>query len=181
MSSLSKKLEMFQDEVKKEHQHEELDLLDSIPLSRLNAMPIAFGKAKVGQTFEEVLMDQSWTKWFVKTYENSPKLEHRQFLRYVSLKVEDNQSSKGSAMPKKMNPNLCPSAQTSSPLTMAQPVTSDPWDAEEHHLEEILARQDLRMTRIEQALSSITQHLESQASMKQEPQGPWTMVKEEPQ
>ena len=67
---------------------------------------------------------------------------------------------------------------------MAQPVTSDPWDAEDHQLEEILVHQenqDLRMTRIEQALSSIMQHLESQASMKQEPQGPWTMVKEEPQ
>ena len=76
MSSLSKKLEMFQDEVKKEHQQEELDLLDNIPLSRLKAMPIAFGKAKVCQTFEDAFMDQSWTKWFVKTYESSPKLEH---------------------------------------------------------------------------------------------------------
>lgn len=67
---------------------------------------------------------------------------------------------------------------------MAQPVTCDPWDPEEHQLEEILAHQgnqDFRMDRIEQALSSIMQHLKQQAKMKQEPHGPWTMVKEEPQ
>ena len=51
---------------------EALDLLESIPISRLKAiMTIAFGKAKVGQTLETAFQDQSWAKWFVSTYEKS--------------------------------------------------------------------------------------------------------------
>ena len=66
---------------------------------------------------------------------------------------------------------------------MAKPVSSTDWDPEEHQLEEILAHQenqDLRMSRIESALTSIIKHLEHQAVTQQEPMNPWTMVKEEP-
>ena len=60
MSSLSQKLTMFQDDIKKEQNQEALDLLDSMPLSRLKALPIEFGKAKVGQSFEEAFQDQAY-------------------------------------------------------------------------------------------------------------------------
>lgn len=118
MSSLSQKLTMFQDDIKKEQNQEALDLLDSMPLSRLKALPIEFGKAKVGQSFEEAFQDQAWTKWFVKTYENSTKMEHRQFLRYVALKVEENPKVKMSQPVKKTPPYLSSSAQGSEQATI---------------------------------------------------------------
>ena len=57
------------------------------------------------------------------------------------------------------------------------------WDPEEHQLEEILGhqeQQDLRMSRIENALMAIMHHIESKAEPTSEPSNPWMMVKEEP-
>ena len=54
---------------------------------------------------------------------------------------------------------------------------------EEHQLEEILAhheQQDLRMSRIESALTQIIHHLEPKTEVQQAPIRSWTMVKEEP-
>ena len=64
---------------------------------------------------------------------------------------------------------------------MAQPV--DTWDPEERQLAEVLGQQEqqeVRLSRIEGALSQIIQHLEQKGEPRQEPVGPWTMIKEEP-
>ena len=83
----------------------------------------------------------------------------------------------------KGNPYLRPSAQVPQGSQMAMSVGSEPWDMEEHQLEEILAhheQQDLRMSRIESALTQIIHHLEPKTEVQQAPIRSWTMVKEEP-
>ena len=133
MASLRQKLTMYQSEIKKENEQEEIQTLERIPMARLKDMTIAFGKAKLGKTFAEGFEDQSWTKWFVTTYEKSQKIEHLQFLRYVSLRVEESASSQDhprSAAIKEPT-YLRHSAQGVGLTTMAQPV--DPWDPEEQN------------------------------------------------
>ena len=118
----------------------------------------------------------------MNTYENSQKAEHRKFLRFVALRLDESPAGTTNVK-KKTEPYLSHSAQVSGPSVMAKPVSSTDWDPEEHQLEEILAHQenqDLRMSRIESALTSIIKHLEHQAVTQQEPMNPWTMVKEEP-
>ena len=139
--SLSQKLALFQEEVKSEQNQEDLKDIDQLPMSTLKAMTIKFGKAKLGQSFEEAFQDQSWTKWFVATYENSKKTDHRAFLRYVSLRVEE-----GPTIPmntkKKTDPCLRLSAQEPGKPSQAAPVETPMWDPEEHQLEEILGHQE---------------------------------------
>ena len=180
--SLSQKLALFQEEIKREQTQEDLKDIDQLPMSTLKTMTIKFGKAKLGQSFEEAFQDQGWTKWLVATYENSKKTEHRTFLRYVSLRVEE-----GPNMPmnikKKSDQYLRLSAQEPGKPSQAAPVETSMWDPEEHQFEEILEhqqQQDLRMSRIENALMAIMHHIESKTEPIPETPNPWTMVKEEP-
>lgn len=140
MSSLSQKLAMFQSEIKKENDQEARQEIDRIPMARLKDVTIAFGKAKLGLKFSEAFQDQSWTKWFVATYENSPKIERLHYLRYVSLRVEEGASNLGlpSSSETKEPTYLRHSAQDKGAPMVAPPL-SDPWDVEEHQLGEILS------------------------------------------
>ena len=185
MSSLSQKLAAFQDLVKKEQDKDSLHEVDQLSLDDLKGMKITFRKAKLGQPYEEAFHDQKWTKWFVQTYESSHKLERVKFLRYVNLKVSEGSTSMptSSRTTTKDNPYLRRSAQVPQSSQMAMPVGSEPWDMEEHRIEEILAhqeQQDFRMSRIESALTQIIHHLEPKPEVQQAPIQPWTMVKEEP-
>ena len=141
MSSLRQKLAQFQEEVKKEQTQDDLRDIEQLSLSALKTMPIAFGKAKLGMTFEEAFQDQSWAKWFVNTYENSEKAEHRNFLRFVALRVDESPAP-STSVKKKNEPYLCPSAQVPGPSMIAKPVSPTVWDQEEHQLEEILVHQE---------------------------------------
>ena len=63
MSSLRQKLAQFQEEVKKEQTQDDLRDIEQLTLSALKTMPIAFGTAKLGMTFDEAFQDEGWTKW----------------------------------------------------------------------------------------------------------------------
>ena len=41
-----------------------------------------------GQTFPEVFEDQSWTDWFIRAYEKSPKPQHQMYVQYVLKRVD---------------------------------------------------------------------------------------------
>lgn len=183
MTSLSKRLAQLQEEIKKESARDERQEIDQLNLAQLKNMPVPFGKAKLGSTYEEAFQDQSWTKWFVSHYENCQKPERLKFLRFVNLRRRLSEGSAVKGQTKnKTDTYSCPAASGVGVSSMALPVET-PWDAEEHPLEEILAHQehqDLRMIRVENALTQIIQHLEQRGFTALEPQGPWMMVKEEP-
>lgn len=63
--------------------------VNQMTLQDLQSLPISFGKAKLGQTFEEAFKDQAWTKWCVSHYEHSQKIELVKFLRFVSLQITE--------------------------------------------------------------------------------------------
>ena len=55
----------------------------------LSRMTIAFGEAKVGMTYLEVIeKDPKYAQWFARKYANSTKETHRSFLHFLSLYVE---------------------------------------------------------------------------------------------
>ena len=55
---------------------------------------VSFGKAHMGKSFLEMWENEKhWVKWFVRTYANSQKEEHRKMIIYVEKMVQ--QASKG--------------------------------------------------------------------------------------
>lgn len=120
-------------------------------------------QSQTGSKLQEcVFRDQSWAKWFVSTYEKSTKPEHLKCLRFVSLKMT--KGRKASTMIKKMELSMgVLSLAAPEPGLMAQLV--DAWAPNEINVHDVLdhlEQQDLRTSRIENALSAIIQHLEHQ-------------------
>ena len=56
---------------------------------QLSQMQIAFGEAKVNQTFIHVIKDDpKYVAWFLKKYSDSKKAAHQPFLYFIQLYVE---------------------------------------------------------------------------------------------
>ena len=139
MSSLSQKLNSYIQGVKKEDEKEEILQIEQMTLPQLQELKISFGKAKLGQSYEQAFRDQSWTKWFIQTYETSSKPEHRKFIRFVTLKLEEPMPSASKARPirTKMESHLLsPSAQeTGNAPAVTSEEMEDPWEiAEDDHV-----------------------------------------------
>lgn len=49
---------------------------------------IAFGEAKLGQKFKDVVEDPKYTAWFVKKYESSQKYAHQMFIHFIQIYTE---------------------------------------------------------------------------------------------
>ena len=189
MSSLSQKLNVYIQGVKKEDEKEEIQKLEQMTLPQLQELKISFGKAKLGQSYEQAFQDQSWTKWFIQTYETSPKPEHRKFIRFVTLKLEEPMPYAPKARPvrnKLESHLLSPSAQEIGNLpAVTLEEMEDQWEiAENNHIMKLYDRQqetDQRLNRIENALTAILKHLEGPTSQPSEGPQTWVPVKQEPQ
>ncbi len=73
--------------------------MDQMTLAELKKETIAFGTAHKGKSFQQVFdQRQPWVDWFTSTYEKSTKVEHRKFIRFVELILEE--ESKGNPYPK---------------------------------------------------------------------------------
>lgn len=140
MSSLSQKLNTYIQGVKKEDEKEELQKIEQMTLPQLQELKISFGKAKLGQSYEQAFRDQSWTKWFIQTYETSPKPEHRKFIRFVTLKLDEEPmpyAPKARPIRTKMESHLLsPSAQETGNIpAVTSEEMEDPWEiAEDDHI-----------------------------------------------
>ena len=85
---MSQKLQQFRELQKKDDNQGEIEKIKSMTMEQLSQERISFGKAKVGQKFEEVFKDGTWTDWFVTTYEKSPKPQHQMYVQYVLKRLD---------------------------------------------------------------------------------------------
>ena len=70
-------------------QNKKTEEYQKMSYDQLSKMRIAFGEAKVNQTYQEVLEnDPKYVQWFVRKYGESKKEAHRAFLYFTNLYVE---------------------------------------------------------------------------------------------
>ena len=73
---------------KDQDQEVEIEAINRMTYADLAKETIAFGKAKLGSPFTEVIEDRRYVAWFVENYKNSTKPSHVKFIRFVHLYVE---------------------------------------------------------------------------------------------
>ena len=72
---------------------QELEPISHLGLEELKIMPMDFGKAHAGKTFQEIWdTNPSWIKWFLAHYASSQKTEHRRMIRFIHLKIEESEA-----------------------------------------------------------------------------------------
>ena len=63
--------------------------LETMSYEQLMQLPIKFGSAKIGQTYEEIInTDPKYCQWFLKTFASSSKIEHQEFRYVLQLWIE---------------------------------------------------------------------------------------------
>ena len=177
MSSLSQRLRMLQ-----VPSTQPVESLDHLSLEELNVEPVAFGQKHLGKQFQDTWEDQEWVSFMINRYQNSTKDAHRRYIKWVELKIESMEraqmviprSSQGGggragAKPKPMAKSLATPSPTCSlvgepewdmepemyaSLTMGQIANPQP--------EEMAAMQE-RMLNLENALTRVIHHMETQA------------------
>ena len=137
-------------------------------------MNIAFGEAKVGQTYLEVIeKDPKYVQWFTKKYAESPKITHKSFLFFINLYVERKELMMDHVTPTQGTPK----AMALKPKSKAMPtVVSEAeglgswseddveWEEESqtsHQMASEVNQQGQRISAIEDSLAVITHQLQS--------------------
>ena len=111
---------------------------------------IAFGKAHVGKTYLEMWENEkAWMKWFIRTYSDSQREEHRKLIIYVEKMVqqheidnglpplEESETQQGIVQPRcKVLPKAKASAHmmnhaTTDAMTVMSEDPNEPWDVME--------------------------------------------------
>jgi hypothetical protein len=87
-STVSQRLHQYREAQKKLDSQDEIEKVQDMTVEQLSQERISFGKSKIGQKFEEVFKDGSWTDWFVTTYEKSPKPQHQMYILYVLKRLD---------------------------------------------------------------------------------------------
>ena len=148
----------------------------------LSKMTIAFGEAKVGQTFQEVIQtDPKYVQWFTRKYGESQKETHKAFLYFINLYVERQELTQGSDQKDPQKPHVSAMAlkakSRAAPSHNVDSVSQDSWSEEDmpwiptsapHQMAEEVEIQGARITRIEDSLTQITQQLQALMSMAQQ-------------
>ena len=88
MATLSQKLQKYRAGQNQKDEKQQLQDLEKLTLKDLEKEKIEFGRAKLGQKFPEAFQDGKWTDWFCQQYETSGKVQHQKYIRYVSLKLD---------------------------------------------------------------------------------------------
>ena len=189
MSSVQQRLKAFRESQQKSTDQYELIKIQKMSLEELSAEKIAFGKAKMGQSFEKAFQDASWTDWFVQTYEKSPKPAHQLYIKYVEKRLnaeitEDIQKSKDSSKGAKLLPKTTKAAEMSAAEVTSWDEMSEPDLTQEFEMPGMnklnqvedqvsslhLQNQNLanRMTQMEMTMQELLQHIRG-LSVKTEP------------
>ena len=162
--------------------------LDHLTLEELQGETVAFGQKHAGQSFEETWKDQEWIHFMLSRYQNSQKMEHRRFLKYVELKIESLEKDQP-VIPRPQAGGVGRAKAKAKPVARPQVETTDissmagesVWDFEPEMFEpattgtpyhpEVLAEDmnaiQQRMLNMETAVSRILVHLENQAIQSQ--------------
>ena len=189
MSSIQEQLKAFRESQQKSTDQYELIKIQKMSLEELSAEKIAFGKAKMGQPFEKVFQDASWTDWFVQTYEKSPKPAHQLYIKYVEKRLnaeitEDIQKNKANTKGAKLIPKTAQGSEMTAAEVTSWDEISEPDLTQEFELPGIsklnqvedqvsslhLQNQNLvnRMTQMEMTMQELLQHIRG-LSVKAEP------------
>ena len=189
MSSIQQQLKAFRESQQKSTDQYELIKIQKMSLEELSAEKIAFGKAKMGQSFEKVFQDASWTDWFVQTYEKSPKPAHQLYIKYVEKRLnaeitEDIQKNKTNTKGAKLLPKTAQGSEMTAAEVTSWDEISEPDLTQEFDLPGIsklnqvedqvsslhLQNQNLvqRMTQMEMTMQELVQHIRG-LSVKTEP------------
>lgn len=155
--------------------------LQTMSFQQLQDRTIQFGKSKVGMPFHEVVhTDPGYCQWFLRSWGDSKKPEHVEFLYYLRLYIEKMEATSGTEEEVQTpRPEVLRSqGKLSMPKAKAKtsPSTAS-WEAiekEEEDLEERVMMHS-RMDQMEHVLSQIVQQLQhltvqSQSSAYPQPQ-----------
>lgn len=141
---------------------EETETMEQVLLmsyAELGKAPIKFGTAKKGMPFREVVKDVRYTTWFSETYPNSQKLEHRKFLHYVKLHVEELEKAPHTRPKSAAKSTAKPKAQpTETPPLSESSEDEELWDKLSVPNPEVGELQQ-RMSRMENVMEQILAHL----------------------
>lgn len=121
MSSVATKLTQYREGQKKIESKDEMGRIQAMTLEQLAKERVAFGKAKMGQTFPEVFEDHSWTDWFIRAYEKSLKPQHQMYVQYV-LKCLDHEIAQD------MTKNQTKKSEKMKECRATASADSDVWD-----------------------------------------------------
>jgi hypothetical protein len=141
----------------------------------LSRMTIAFGEAKVGQTYLEVIeKNPKYVQWFTKKYAESPKITHKSFLFFINLYVErkelmmDHVTSTQGPTPKAMalkpKSKAMPTAVSEAEGLGSWSEDDVEWEEESqtsHQMVSEVNQQGQRISAIEDSLAVITHQLQS--------------------
>jgi len=88
-SQLADRFRRVTNTAKEKGQEQAIEEINRMTYTELSKETIAFGQAKVGQPFTEVIEDRRYVTWFVENYKTSQKPSHVKFIRFVQLYVEE--------------------------------------------------------------------------------------------
>ena len=75
---------------------EDIEEFRQLDLETMSQHRITFGKTHVGKTFAEMWEgEKTWMKWFAKTYQASPKIEHQKVLIYLEKILDQYEHTHG--------------------------------------------------------------------------------------
>ena len=164
-----------------------VDQFQQLTVQEMGDAKVTFGKAHMGRTYLEMwLEEQNWIKWFIRTYSDSQKVEHRKLLIYVEKMISAHElehklppmesMTQGVVMPRCKGQPKAKASTAVGPFMFMEAssnIGTEQWDVmdpeemlahnargldEDPHLESIEALQ-ARMLHVENALMEILQHV----------------------
>lgn len=137
-----------------------LEEIQAMKYEDLQNYAMDFGTSKLGQPFCEVIKDQRYVSWFVKTYATSQKPTHARLLQFVKLHVERLESVSTTRPKSKALPRHVPTTKpTESPSSSdVEPEEFGNWEQVRPQDQEVAALQE-RMNNMEGMMQQILSHL----------------------
>eukprot|EP00434_Breviolum_minutum_P003306 symbB.v1.2.002908.t1/scaffold115.1/size320724/8 len=154
----------------------EVQDIEKMTFEELSKEKVAFGTKMIGQDFETAFQDQGWVEWFVSRYETSQKASHRKFVKFVGMKLDQEekhlpQKEKGSYPARAASSQKKPESEKSWISVPVGEETSEeemPMSLQMGHLEEevVFMRQEnrqlsQRLANMESAMGEIIGHLKN--------------------
>ena len=73
-----------------------VEAFEAKSLEEMGNSRVSFGRAHVGKSFLEMWENEkAWVKWFIRTYADSQKEEHRKMVIYVEKMVQQHETDQG--------------------------------------------------------------------------------------
>lgn len=139
-----------------------LESIRALKYEDLQNRAMDFGKSKLGLPFREVIQDNRYVSWFVKSYGTSQKPTHVRLLHFVKLHVErlertNSTRPKSKALPRNVPTSKTPGSPSSSEQEPEELEISS-WEQVHPQEQEVAALQE-RVGNMENMMQQILSHL----------------------